>query len=159
MLTLDKLNSLFYEINGVLFWKEDKRNNPVKDKEAGSLFKDGYRRVKIDGKLFATHRLIFLKHHGYFPTEVDHINNNKEDNRIENLREVTRCQNQWNRPVKQNSTTGVKGVYPHFRGKFSAEIRQHGKKHYLGLFSTIEEAKKAVQQKREELHFGFVNHG
>jgi hypothetical protein len=159
MLTVDRLNTLFYEVDGVLFWKEDKRNNPVKDKEAGYLFRDGYKRVKVDGKIYTIHRLIFFKHYGYFPVEIDHINNNKLDNRITNLREVTRCQNQWNRPVKRNSTTGVKGVYPHFRGKFSAEIRQSGTKHYLGLFNTVEEAAKAVQQKREELHCGFVNHG
>lgn len=159
MLTVDKLNDLFYEVDGVFFWKENRGYNLVKDKEAGYLFRDGYKRVKIEGKMYTIHRLIFLKHYGYFPVEVDHVNNNKIDNRIENLREVTRCQNQWNRLVMKNSKTKVKGVYPHINGKFSAEIRQHGKKYYLGLFDTIEEATKRVQKKREELHCGFVNHG
>lgn len=159
MLTVDKLNSLFYEINGVLFWKENRGKNLLKDKEAGTVARDGYRRVSIDGKLFAVHRLIFFKNNGYFPEEVDHINNNKLDNRIENLRAATRCENQWNTPVKRNSKTGVKGVYPSYNGKFCAAIRQNRTRIYLGVFNTVEEATKAVQQKREELHCGFVNHG
>lgn len=78
-------------------------------------------------------------------TQVDHINGNTLDNRRENLRAVTFAQNQRNRSRAQiNSRTGVRGVHP-FRDKYEASVRHHGQNIYLGLFSSIEEARDARQ--------------
>jgi len=159
MLTLVEINELWQEVEGKLYWKLNRGKMKLKGKEAGTTHRTGYRYINYNGKLYAVHRIIFFKRHGYLPKEIDHINCVKTDNRIENLREATRSQNQWNRASYINSKTKVKGVYPHWYGKYSAEIKHEGKKHYLGLFTTIEEASKAVRKKREELQGEFVNHG
>lgn len=159
MLTIAEINELWDEIEGKLYWKIDIGKMKLKGKEAGTIQQTGYRSIMYNRKHYAVHRIIFLKHMGYLPAEIDHINCIKIDNRIENLRESTRSQNQWNRGSYVNSITGVKGVYPHKSGKYSAEIKHEGKKHYLGLFKTVEEARNIVIKKREELQGEFVNHG
>lgn len=63
-------------------------------KKTGSVQSLGYHRIKIDGKHYFTHHLVFAIHKGRWPSEVDHIDRNKLNNRIENLREVTRKENQ-----------------------------------------------------------------
>ena len=81
----DKIKQLFEYRSGELFWKVKKRRI-VAGQKAGSLRKDGYFQVEIEGKKYLLHRLIFLYHNDYFPDCIDHINGNKSDNRIENLR-------------------------------------------------------------------------
>jgi len=61
--------------------------------------------------------LIFLYHHGYLPKFVDHIDGNKKNNRIENLREATKSQNAMNQKVSTRNTSGIKGVMWHKRDK------------------------------------------
>jgi hypothetical protein len=160
MLSIDEINMLWTESSdGKLYWNLDRGKNKVKGKEAGTVQRTGYKYVMYSGKLYSVHRIIFFKNHGYLPKEIDHINCIKTDNRIENLREATRSQNQWNRASYKNSKTKVKGVSLHGCGKYSAELKHEGKKHYLGLFKTIEEATKVVMKKREELQGEFTNHG
>lgn len=78
----------------------------------GSLDKDGYLIIKIKGKQFKAHRLAFLLYYGYFPKkEIDHINRIRTDNRILNLREVTRLENIKNITKKINENTGEVGIY------------------------------------------------
>ena len=84
--------------NGVFRWKVrlSPRSNP--GEQAGHINGRGYRTIKIRGKHYYAHRLAWLYHTGYFPNdEIDHINNDKLDNRLVNLREVTRWENQQNR--------------------------------------------------------------
>lgn len=78
----------------------------------GSFDKDGYLIIKIKGKQFKAHRLAFLLYYGYFPKkEIDHINRIRTDNRILNLREVTRLENIKNITKKINKNTGEVGIY------------------------------------------------
>lgn len=78
----------------------------------GSYDKDGYLIIKIKGKQYKAHRVVWFLNKGYFPTkELDHINRIKTDNRIENLREVSRIENILNRDVAVNRDTGVEGIY------------------------------------------------
>jgi hypothetical protein len=78
----------------------------------GSKDKDGYIIVKVKGHQFKAHRIVWFLCKGYWPTkEIDHINRNRADNRIENLRECTRRENILNTTIKENKNTGVKGVY------------------------------------------------
>ncbi|MBF1299651.1 MAG: HNH endonuclease [Parvimonas sp.] len=78
----------------------------------GSFDKDGYLIIKIKGKQFKAHRLAFLLYYGYFPKkEIDHINRIRTDNRILNLREVTRLENIKNITKKINENTGEVGIY------------------------------------------------
>ena len=100
----------------------------------GSVNGSGYLTVRVDGKQYYIHRIIFFMSHGYQPQLIDHINTTKVDNRISNLRDATPSQNQLNRP-------NVRGIYQ--RG--SKWIAQYRNK-YIGIYPTEAEA---IQARRK----------
>ena len=87
-------------------------NNKVKSGDiAGSLNKTNkYYQIRLNYKNYLVHRLIFLYHHNYLPKVIDHIDRNKLNNKIENLREVTHSQNLMNCKSYKNSSSKYKGV-------------------------------------------------
>jgi len=85
---------------GLFTWLVDAYSNKVKGKIAGSI-KEGYINISIDRKLYRAHRLAWLYVNGVFPSEIDHINRVKSDNRICNLREVSRSENCQNRSTSK----------------------------------------------------------
>jgi len=111
---------------------------------AGHIRKDGYLHIKIDGKSYLAHRLAWLYVHGVWPTEdIDHRFHNTLDNRIGELRDVSNHENMQNRIKANNNniSTGLLGATFHkATGKYSAEITFDGKRKYLGLFASAEEA-------------------
>jgi coproporphyrinogen III oxidase-like Fe-S oxidoreductase len=111
---------------------------------AGSLRPDGYRSITVmrpKKQKMLEHRVIWLMTYGYLPTEIDHIDRNKANNSISNLREVTRSENNLNRGLQSNNTMGYPGVYYHrHSGKYRAEIKRDKKTTSLGYFNTKEEA-------------------
>lgn len=122
--------------------------------EAGT-FKDGYLRISLFGKSFYAHRLAWLFVHGRWPKDqLDHINGDRSDNRISNLRECTDAENRqnWTRP-KSNNPHGLIGVNWHAgANKFSAQIQINRKQKHLGLFETAEEAHSAYLAAKRSLH-------
>ena len=95
-----------YDPSTGLLSRDDRKNGN------GSLDKDGYLIIKVKGKQFKAHRLIWFLYYGEFPQkEIDHINRIRTDNRIENLREVSRQENINNTTKKINPDTGVVGIY------------------------------------------------
>lgn len=121
--------------------------------------KDGYRKGKVDGASYFAHRVAFAIFHGYWPSEtIDHINGEKSDNRIANLREASRSQNQQNRPKQKNNTSGFKGVTRH-RSGWMAKIKLNGKTHYVGLYSTPELASVAYDVAAKTMHGDFARIG
>ena len=162
-LTVDLLKHLFdYDKEtGNLIWKVKRAKNQAVGDIAGSFDTSvGYVRVGINGKKYYAHRIVFLYHKGYLPKTIDHINGDKVDNRIENLRAVTASQNQHNRKINSNSTSGYKGVSYYARtNKWCAKIRLESKRINLGYYKTPEEADAVVRKAREELHGSFANHG
>jgi len=139
---------------GVATYKVAPRFKPwLKGIEAGSKSKrDGYRRIIIGQRSYMAHRVVWKIHYGTDPEKyIDHINGIKDDNRINNLREATRGQNQLNRKVNQNHSTGVKGVYI-VGSRYCAHIKNGDKLEYLGSYGTIKEASKAYTSKAKELH-------
>lgn len=114
----------------------------------------GYLQVKFQNKLHMVHRLIFMYFNGYFPEQVDHINNIKTDNRIENLRAATQSENQFNRPCTVKNKLNHKNIR-FYLGKYQVQINENKKRHYLGRYATLEEAIKVADKKRKELHGDF----
>jgi hypothetical protein len=164
-LTVDLLNHLFEydKETGNLIWKikPSSRGHHVKAGDiAGTLKSHGYLCVGINYNSYRAHRLIFLMHKGYLPKTVDHINGDKLDNRIENLRAATVGQNQHNRKTNANNTSGYKGVsWSKAQKKWTARITLERKIIHLGYFANVEEAAEVVRKAREELHGDFANHG
>ena len=160
MLTYDRANELFrYEpSSGHLIWKVGRNIG----QRAGTLRKTmGYRQVKVIGTCYNEHRIIMLIVHGDLPEgmQVDHINHDKGDNRLVNLRFATQTQNGRNAKLHVTNTTGVTGViYNKKYAKYRAQINIKDKCKYLGQYDTLEEAASAREE--ANIKYGFhKNHG
>lgn len=124
-------------------------------KPTGSIDRvTGYARIRFDDRLFYAHRLAWLIVTGEWPVDdIDHRNGDRADNRFANLRSASRGENGQNAAVKSNSTSGLKGVSADARsGKWAAEISVHGRKKYLGLHSTANDAYSAYLRAKADLH-------
>uniref|UniRef100_A0A6H1ZLU7 Putative homing endonuclease n=1 Tax=viral metagenome TaxID=1070528 RepID=A0A6H1ZLU7_9ZZZZ len=121
---------------GDLYWKIDRGNKISPGDLAGCINANGYRHIRIDGTLYLSHRLVWMLHHGEFPKyETDHINRNRTDNRIENLRDVKKFNNQRNAGTRADSVSGTRGVkWFAPTKKWTACIRFGGKQKNLGYY-------------------------
>jgi hypothetical protein len=106
----------------------------------GHVDKNGYRRIRVDGRRYLAHRLAWFYVHGTWPAEhIDHINGEGDDNRIANLRPASRAQNRANN--RGWGKSGLKGAhYNRFRNYWQAYIKINGRSHWLGRFDSREDA-------------------
>lgn len=119
-----------------------------------SISGDGYYRITLDNKRYRAHRLAWLYVYGYMPEQIDHINQNKLDNRICNLRIANHSENGQNiAQPNRNNLLGMRGVRKHgLCDKYQARIKVNYKEIYLGLFDTQEEARKAYLLAKDKYH-------
>jgi hypothetical protein len=148
-LTVEELSSVldYNPKTGALKWKSGEK--------ADRPHPNGYLRVNVCGVGLLAHRLAWFLTYGYWPKEIDHINHDKADNRIRNLRECTRSENQCSRR-KYQSASPLKGAHK-FRDKWKAQIRFAGHQIYLGVFKTDHEAHAAYWQAASLMHGDFAN--
>jgi hypothetical protein len=159
IMNLKFAQELFEYVEGSLYWKSNYRKSRI-GKKAGVPHSKGYVQVAYKGNLYMEHRLIFLYHHGYVPAFVDHINGVRNDNRIENLREATQSQNNYNMKTPKRNTSGVKGITRNCNNKkWRVQISINGKNKYIGSFQDIEIAKACIEQVRIKHHGEFANNG
>lgn len=115
------------------------------------------RHIQVDKKVFYEHRLIFLWHHGFLPKNVDHINGNGIDNRIENLRAATPSQNSCNIGVTKRNRSGAKGVYWCATNlKWVVQITVRKRRRTIGTFINKEDAILARTKASEKFHRDFA---
>jgi len=146
-----------YEPDGTIWWKEQitgKGRRRKMDKPVGCRRGAGYLHFGFKGKTYDVHKVIWEMHYGPVTPgmEIDHRNNIRHDNRIENLQELTNGDNSKKRLLSKNNKTGYRGVWFHKRNKkFVAQIKIDYEKKHLGCFDTAEEAYEA--RKAAELHY------
>lgn len=146
------------EATGLLFWKLPERGRRL-DRPAGRQAKNRYVTIGIDHKQYAAHHLAWVIMTGRWPVnEIDHRNRNMVDNRWTNLREATVSQNRANASLRDDNTSGARGVSWHFpRRKWRARVYIDGKEKHLGLFFTLEEAQTAYAVASKK-HYGEFAH-
>jgi hypothetical protein len=138
---------------GIFTWKKYKRG-VNKSLYAGSICHNGYLKIFINNKHYYAHRLAWLYTYGYMPDrEVDHINHDKSDNRISNLRLATRNQNSFNTSIRSDNTSGIKGVswYPRLN-KWRVYINANNKQKTIGYFEELELAELVIYEARKKYH-------
>lgn len=124
-------------------------------KEAGVTGPYGYNTVTVQALHLMAHRIIWCMEHGHWPNEqIDHIDGDRVNNRLENLRECTHTENQRNMRRSRSNTSGVTGVYWDKKiSRWKAEVSLKSRKIYVGVFRDLKEAETAVKAKRAELGF------
>jgi len=157
------------EVTGVLTWKvrplshfETPSNMRVWNGRyagavIGTITKQGYVQCKLMKRLIMAHQICWALKHGRFSPMLDHIDGNRSNNAIGNLRECTRSQNAMNSSFTPN-IIGLKGVR-RVGSKFLAQIGVEGKKLHLGSFDTAEEAHTAYREAAVKHHREFANFG
>lgn len=151
----DLMKALRYDPQtGKLFWRAP-NNQCRKNPEAGWRNpQTGYLIIKVFGRGFLAHRLIWFYVHGRWPEDrLDHKDGDQTNNRIDNLREASDHQSACNKGVYANSASGIKGVRLHETGRWQARIFINGRNKHLGLFDTSAQAA-AVYRKHAKEHFG-----
>lgn len=134
---------LYNQETGELVWKIPTANRVYPGDPFGCICKThGYRQGTLFGKLQKAHRIIWLYIYGYLPEyEIDHINRNRNDNRLCNLREVSHQCNLRNSKIQKNNISGVTGICFHIKAsKWVAHIVINNKNKYLGCYSDYNEA-------------------
>jgi hypothetical protein len=136
-------------------------NTRYAGKTAGFNHAKGYRQIAIDDMKFMEHRVAWLMVFGSLPpADIDHIDGNRSNNRIANLRAATRAENLWNAQMSRSNTSGAKGVgWDTSRGKFEAHITYRYKKHHLGRFDTFDEALEARREAAKRFYGVFARDG
>lgn len=160
--TYDMANTLFdyCKDTGVITRKISTNNRNKAGDEAGRINSQGYRCVSVNYIKIRIHRLVWMMHYGSWPDgEVDHIDHQKTNNRISNLRLVTHHENTKNTSKSKANTSGKTGVsFDKLNKKWESYISSGGKKIKLGRFDTVELAVEA--RKSAEVTFNYhANHG
>lgn len=120
----------------------------------GCLTQKGYLSLRVDGRFYLLHRVIFMYVHGRMPEQqIDHVNGVKTDNRISNLREANEHENSQNVKVHRDSSSGLLGVsWRASLKKWRASIGLDGSHKHLGYFHSKDEAYQAYCAAKRELH-------
>jgi len=157
-LSTDLLHELFEYKDGTLIRKIQKSSRALKGQRAGRLHPNGYRYVSINKINYLEHRIIFAMHHNYWPETVDHIDLNKSNNLLSNLRAATHQQNCFNRPIRKDNKSGCSGVIWNKQyQKWNVRVVIDGKRKFLGRFENFEVAKTIANSAKLESYREFAN--
>jgi hypothetical protein len=161
ILTQSRLKELLHLSDNEVFTHKITASNRVKlGSFAGTITGHGYRVISLDRKRYYGHRLLWLWHYGEFPKgQIDHINHNRLDNRLDNLRAVSNQDNHRNETLSTNSLSGFTGVcFSTREQKFRAHIKVDFKQIHLGHFKQLSDA--VLARINAEEKYGFhKNHG
>jgi hypothetical protein len=155
LISLERLKELLhYDPQTGIFTRNVRRGNNTKEGEiCGSVDADGYLRMMLDGRVYRLQRLAWFYCYGVWPNGVvDHKNRVRDDNRIDNLRDVSQSVNMENQTNSRSARgTGFLGVTV-CQSKYQARIQKDGRPFFIGSFSTPEEASRAYWDAKKRLH-------
>jgi hypothetical protein len=149
-----------YHQDGCLVRTKDLGRGKIGQKVFGTKNSEGYMLVTFQRKSYRIHRLIFLLVRGTQPNAIDHIDRDKTNNRIENLRAVTVSENHCNKIEQRNNRSGVKGLsWDRAKNYWKGSIQINGKRISVGHSKDRAKVERLLKQKREELHGKYATHG
>ena len=155
MATQERLKELFLYKDGEFIRKKNGKK-VVCSKTKGHR----YFRLYVDGKVKFLHRMIYVYHFGNEPKIIDHIDGDRFNNKIENLREATQEQNCLNRKHMSHSSSPYKNViFNKIANKWNVVLTVNKKRKYFGSYDDIELADLVATEARDKYHGNFVNHG
>jgi hypothetical protein len=133
--------------DGKVWWIKHPRRKTSNGTEAGNVMQNGYRKLKFCNKQYLVHRIAWFLYHETWPSgDIDHIDGNPLNNKLQNLRDVPHSVNMQNRKSATiKNKTGFLGVVKR-KNKYAAHIHRNGKQTYLGLFPTAELAHQAFKE-------------
>jgi hypothetical protein len=146
--------TLFYNEETGLFIRLKRTSNCIKANQIACRLNsyNNYRQVTFLGKTYQAHRLAWFYVYGVWPTgQIDHINRNKFDNRLVNLRDCTLSENKQNSNMYKTNKTGFKGVF-NKGNTYEAGIKVNGKRIYLGRFKEAKDAYQAYVCAAKKFH-------
>jgi hypothetical protein len=146
----EQVDKKYYYKKGLFYYREGGN----KDKAAGWQDKDGYLVLYLNGKNIRLNRLVWMYFKGDTEAEIDHIDGDRLNNELHNLREASRTENNINRSIHADNKSGFKGVVE-YEGKFKAYTKVDGMTKNLGTFNTAKEASNAYEAFTSEIHGDF----
>jgi len=159
--TFEELSKYFsYDAESGIVTNRIGRGMVVRGAVSGSVGNNGYLVTGFNYQRFLTHRLAWILHYGEWPKdEIDHINHNVSDNRIDNLRVVTRSEQNRNATLSKNNKSGAVGVsFNNKSRKWIASIGDQGTSVHVGSFPSFQLAKEA--REAANVQYGYhSNHG
>jgi hypothetical protein len=158
MITQSKLKELlnYDQDTGIFTWKKRTSNRIKVGNIAGNTHNCGYIEMCIEGKRCLAHRLAWLYIYGYLPKLIDHINGDRQDNKISNLREATYQTNIYNSKIRSDNKSGVRCVsWNNKRNSWEVRIKIDGKLKHYGDYKDLNDAKKVADRIRSENHKEF----
>ena len=152
-------------ITGELTWRDSTKGRGHVHKKGdivGSINGNGYYVTPVTlnkkSKTLQIHRIAWFIYYGYLPNNIDHINMDRKDNKISNLRDCTPQENMRNKRAYKNTSSKFKGVSFHKRDeKWTAQIRFNGKLRHLGYFNLEVDAHNAYERASKNLFGKFHN--
>lgn len=146
---------------GVITWRNNWKGGVKAGDVAGYKHHTGYLMMGFMGKYVQMHRIAWCHYYGEQPKEcIDHINCDRTDNRVANLRQASYNDNNKNASIRKDNTSGYKGVsWDASKGKWVASVMHNKKTYRVGSFSDPEAAYEARCKLAASLHKEFVNHG
>jgi hypothetical protein len=156
----ENIHRLLYR-DGRVYWAVSGHGPPKKGSRAGSISPvHGYRSITLSGSSYYEHRIVYFMHNGCLPQNIDHINGDRSDNRIENLRKATQRQNCQNQIIPKNNKSGHKNVaWNKKEGRWSVRICIDGVRKFFGYYDDVEFAGLVATSIREKYHGEFACHG
>jgi hypothetical protein len=159
MITQQQAIDLFDYEDGNLYWRLPKANHINVGDLAGYINSDGYVIIGLKYRYYGAHRIIFLREHGWLPKIVDHVDGNRSNNKIENLRGATRAQNAANTKKSTRNKSGHKNVSWNKKSNaWTVTIQLNGRNNFIGAFKDLEIAVLAASEHRDYYHRKFARH-